>query len=153
MHDHSISEIWANAELLKQTRAGVELWRPVLNSDGWYDVSNFGRVRTWIKRGGRYFERTRLAEPKVLVATPNSTKFPYLCVTIFVNGRRYFAPVHRLVCEAFIGPRPGSIREWDAGHDDDDQANNRLDNLKWCTRKANARDQVKNGRRKAKSVI
>ena len=140
------NEIRPSPQLVQVTREGIEIWLPVPNTDGWYDVSNLGRVRSWVNHGGRNYARTRTEVPTILVACPNRAKNPYLCVTVFVGKIRRYVPVHNLVCEAFIGPRPGSVLEWEAGHDDDDKANNRLDNLKWCTKLANARDAVKNGR-------
>lgn len=145
MPAHSTSEVWAEDDLLELTRAGTEVWRPVPGTDGWYDVSNLGRVRSWI--GPRFRRAGRASEPNVLVACHNRKPGPtrkkrYLCVTVFVGERRRYVPVHNLVCEAFIGPRPDET--WEAGHHDDNEANNRLDNLKWCTTAANWADRKKN---------
>jgi hypothetical protein len=141
-----MSEVWASDELIRQTKAGVELWRPVVGSDGWYDVSNMGQVRTWIKRGCR--QRTRMEQPRPLSATLNrpADQSPYLCVTIIrEDGRKRFATLHVLMLEAFAGPKPDA--SWDGGHHDGDYRNNRLDNVRWCTKQVNySEDQKRLGR-------
>lgn len=54
-------------------------------------------------------------------------------------------PVHRLVLEAFVGPRPPRM---DGCHfPDRDRMNNRLDNLRWDTRKGNKADELVHGTR------
>ena len=140
MNGTTVSEVWASDELLEQTRAGVEVWRSVLGAVGRYDVSNFGAVRSWVRPASS----VRRDSPKLLA--PSRTNTGYLLVQIFIDGKRYSRPVHQLVCESFIGPRPGSSNEWEAGHQDDTKANNRLDNLKWCTKAVNGRDMIRNGR-------
>lgn len=51
--------------------------------------------------------------------------------------------VHRLVLEAFVGPRPPGMV---ACHGPDrDPANNRVTNLRWDTRKANSGDRLAQG--------
>lgn len=51
--------------------------------------------------------------------------------------------VHKLVLWAFVGPRPAGLQ---ACHfPDRDPANNRPENLRWDTPKANAADRVKHG--------
>src|SRR5262245_49110752 len=95
---HSTSEIWASDDLLEATRAGVEIWRAVPETDGYYEVSNLGGVRSWLQsnRSGRH----RATTPNILTPCPNG-KSNYLCVTIFYpGGRRRFVPVHNLQCEA-----------------------------------------------------
>lgn len=132
-----MSEVWASDELIRQTKAGVELWLPVVNGDGWYDVSNMGQVRTWIKRGHQ--ARVRMAEPRLLNATLNGppSNSTYPCVTVITEaGTRLYRPVHVFELEAFVGPRPGP--QWDGGHWDGNSMNNRLDNVRWCTKSVNS---------------
>jgi len=64
----------------------------------------------------------------------------HLGVILGRGGRRDF--VHRLVLEAFVGPCPGGM---ECRHLDGDPTNNRLDNLRWGTRKENMEDMVRHG--------
>lgn len=57
-------------------------------------------------------------------------------------GRKVYRFVHRLVLEAFRGPCPEGE---ECLHADGDPTNNRLDNLKWGTRKENGEDMVRHG--------
>lgn len=62
----------------------------------------------------------------------------YLTVTLRERRR----PIHHLVLEAFVGPRPAGM---EGCHNDGDPTNNRLDNLRWDTSKANQADKTKHG--------
>jgi hypothetical protein len=64
-------------------------------------------------------------------------------VWLFLPGRgRTFAYVHHLVLEAFVGPRPPGT---EACHNNGDPSDNRLENLRWDTRRANRHDMRRHG--------
>ena len=67
----------------------------------------------------------------------------YMFVTLWREGERRTARLHRLVLEAFVGPCPDNMV---ACHDNGDPADNRPDNLRWDTQASNVRDTVKHGR-------
>lgn len=50
--------------------------------------------------------------------------------------------IHQLVLEHFVSPRPEGM---DACHNDGSRTNNRLENLRWDTRKGNFADKIKHG--------
>lgn len=127
-----VEYIHAPAELIELTKAGVEVWRPVVGSDGMYEVSNLGRVRSHKRK-----------TPALLTAAPITGG--YLAVGLRIGGKQRCGLVHCLMAEAFICPRPGSYRIWQAGHDDDDPNHNTLDNIRWCTALANTADRIRNG--------
>src|SRR6266545_5079971 len=66
----------------------------------------------------------------------------YRSVQFWVNGKKTNLLVHRLVLEAFVGPRPLGM---ECCHEDDDPDNNRLGNLRWGTPKDNSADARRNG--------
>ncbi len=137
-------EIWANYHLLAITRDGSEIWRDVIGAAGWYEVSNLGQVRSWIKKSPG--KRRLLAAPIILAPSLNRQVQGYPCVTIVSeDGKRRFVPVSNLVAEAFIGPRPEPKRRWEAAHHDGDEANNRLDNVRWAELLVNAADKKRHG--------
>ena len=70
--------------------------------------------------------------------TPGPCKSGHLRVCI--RGRIYL--VHRLVLEAFVGPRPVGT---ECCHNDGNPANNALHNLRWGTRKTNMGDRIRHG--------
>lgn len=51
--------------------------------------------------------------------------------------------LHHIVLEAFVGPRPGSGKVWQACHNDGDYLNNHVTNLRWDTVKENAKDRIR----------
>ncbi len=96
-------------------------WKEIPARPG-YEVSDDGRVRSWVQPG-RYAGRRK--EP--LELKPWADKHGRKAV---VCGRTNSLPVAPLVLEAFVGPRPAG---YVAMHADDNPANNELSNLKWGT--------------------
>lgn len=141
MQSHPTSEVWASEELLEATRAGFEIWRPVPNTEGRYEVSNLGAARSWACQGSKAKVAT---SPRQLRCGKNGDGYPML--QICIRGTRRMLLLHNAICEAFIGPRPGPGTIWQGAHQNDDRLDNRLTNLKWCTQSVNQFDQVRNGR-------
>lgn len=67
----------------------------------------------------------------------------YLCVTLFKGGIRKVIGVHRLVAEAFIGPRPNPKTH--TCHNDGNTLNNKLENLRYDSQEGNFSDKVSHG--------
>jgi len=63
-------------------------------------------------------------------------------VTFMYNGKSIPEAICRLILKTFIGPCPDGM---EACHWDGNPANNRLDNLRWDTRKANQADSIRHG--------
>jgi len=133
--------------------ATTERWRDVLGYQGWYQVSDTGRVRSEDRVIQRRDGVVRFVQGQLLTPFPYSGKANrrYLCVRLIRDGVRETRPVHQLVLEAFVGPRPDNTL---GCHWDDDHENNDLSNLRWCTPLANAHDRARNCRlRRALAVI
>lgn len=115
-----------------------EVWAVVAGYSGRYEVSNFGRVRSFNRKGPKGFLNS---EPKILKA--NITKHGYADHTLFLpGGKRTRKSVARLVLEAFVGPCPDGL---EAAHLDGDRLNNNADNLAWKTHLENIRDKYDHG--------
>jgi len=95
-----------------------------------YYVTRDGRVRS-DKRGGRWL-------------CTKIDKDGYLCVCLY-QGRKHYFHVHTLVLLAFGFPRPYGM---ECCHNDGDPRNNRLENLRWDTRKGNYQDSIRHGTNK-----
>ncbi len=111
-----------------------ERWLPVPGYEGVYSVSDQGRVRREV---GPPRRMVRLLKPALKTTG-------YMAVTLCRPGRRQqTGMVSRLVLLAFVG-------EATAGHEcchkDGDPTNDRLDNLRWGTRKENMADRDRHGR-------
>jgi hypothetical protein len=113
----------------------AERWLPVVGFLG-YDVSDFGRVRSyWNRRGG--FNH----QPHPMRLKPD--KNGYMTVCLQSANREITCKVHRLVLEAFVGPCPEGM---ECRHfPDRNPANNLLANLSWARSKVNASDRWYHG--------
>lgn len=109
----------------------MALVRDVVGYEGMYSVTDEGDVisnRRVIDNGrGEYVRES-------VVLKPGYRDGGYQMVVLFKDGVGKSASVHRLVAEAFI-PNPDNLPE--INHKDENPANNRVENLEWCTRQYN----------------
>lgn len=117
-----------------------EVWRPVVDFEGYYEVSDHGRVRSVSRVSRSRPGRTRRVPGKVL--QPGLTK-GYQSVSLSNDGAVKKARVHRIVCLAFHG-RPPTV-EHEVRHLNGDCLDNRAENLCWGTRSENGLDRVRHG--------
>jgi hypothetical protein len=111
-------------------------WRPAVGFPD-YEVSEDGSVR-----------RTVTSQTRKAGSLPKGEITPrggYRRYTLRKAGSPKKAWAHRLVAEAFIGPRP-SERHFIA-HNDGRPLNNHFTNLRWATAKENAADLIVHGTR------
>ena len=98
-----------------------EIWKPVKDFEGIYEVSNFGRVRSF-EKGCNHPE---------MILKPIVKADGYTLVNLYYAHRKFKARyVHRLVAQAFI-PNPNNYPQ--VNHKDENKQNNRAENLEWCT--------------------
>ena len=116
-----------------------EQWRPVVGHEGYYEVSDEGRVRGVERLARKRNGGTYAVKAKLLKLTPTSQG--YVRVTLARDGVLRYARVHTLVLEAFVGPCPSGH---EALHKDDIGANNALRNLRWGTSTENTFDCIGN---------
>lgn len=109
-----------------------EYWRPILNYEDLYEVSNFGRVRSLDTYRKSKNGTVRFCKGRILKPFTNTSG--YLQVDLFKNGKKKFHLVHRLVVEAFL-PNPDNLPE--VNHKDENKLNNNVENLEFCDRKYN----------------
>lgn len=89
-------------------------------------------------------DRPNRRPPRWKQLRPKSQYSGHKSVSLAAAGGPVYRRVHRLVLEAFVGPCPPGM---ECCHNDGDPANNRLQNLRWDTRKANRADQLAHGTR------
>ena len=109
----------------------TEQWAPIAGWVGLYEVSNTGQVRS--------LPRFRC---KGRILRHGTTHNGYLTVTFSANGRREARTLHRVVAEAFLGPKPEGYHTC---HIDGDKLNNAATNLKYATQSENELDKVRHG--------
>lgn len=71
---------------------------------------------------------------KVMKPRKHSTGYPQ--AVLAKNGKPYYRYIHRLVLEAYVGPCPPGYQ---CDHINGIRHDNRLENLRWVTRKQNMR--------------
>jgi hypothetical protein len=114
-----------------------EIWKKILNYDG-YEVSNYGRVRSFKIRGGQ----GRLTNKPTIKKQTIIGNSGYLGVSLSHKGKEKTILVHRIVLETFVSLCPLGM---EARHLDGNKLNNLLLNLKWGTPKENGEDKLKHG--------
>lgn len=110
----------------------IEIWKDIPNYEGKYQVSNLGRVKSFlIKRN----------LPNGKIMSNNSGKH-YVLVHLMKNNKRETINMHRLVASLFI-PNPKNKKV--VNHKDCNKKNNYYKNLEWCTKSDDRIHAEKNG--------
>lgn len=107
-----------------------EEWRPVVGYEGFYEVSNLGRVRGVDRKDARGVFR-----PGILRKTRIDKKTGYEYVYLRKDGMEKNCTVHRLVAQAFLPAPDGDV---EVNHINENRTDNRAENLEWVTRKQNS---------------
>lgn len=107
----------------------MEIWKPIAGTKGLIEVSNEGRVRSWLR-----------GTPRVLKTQPDKKGYHRLRVTVEREKMSY--KIHREVAKAFI-PNPDNLPQ--VNHIDGNKSNNAVDNLEWISNRDNAHHAIENG--------
>lgn len=106
----------------------VEFWLPVKGYDGWYEVSDHGRVRSLSrmllrKNGAPHGKKGRILPGHLC-------DHSYVVVALRKCGKQRAHYVHRLVAEAFIA---NPEKKPQVNHRNGERAENAISNLEWAT--------------------
>lgn len=111
-----------------------EVWKDIEGYEGFYQVSNKGRVksldRTIVHKNGKHF----FLKGKILRSRPD--KDGYQLVTLYRNNKKDDRKVHRLVAEAFI-KNDDTKNKTQVNHIDESKDNNNVNNLEWISQENN----------------
>ena len=109
-----------------------EIWKDIVGYEGYYQVSNFGNVRSLDRYVKNQMGTLSLRKGKITKQRYDKDGYKQVYLCKHGNVKYYF--VHRLVAEAFItNPNNYPI----INHKDEVKDNNCVDNLEWCTVKYN----------------
>lgn len=116
----------------------MELWTAIPGYDGFYEVSNYGNVRSLTRfvPYGRHKGMTYTGRDIKLFISGK-----YLSVKLSRAGVTKTTYVHELVLLAFEGQRPDLGARCEIRHLDGDKLNNALSNLKYGTVNENIADR------------
>ena len=105
----------------------MEIWKPVKDYEGIYEVSNLGNVKSLVKWRG---EIGRILKGGFDI-------YGYHIIILCKNGHRKTRSVHQLVAEVFLNHNPCNY-ELVINHKDFNPSNNRVKNLEIITQRENA---------------
>lgn len=123
-----------------------EIWKGVNNFEQYYEVSNYGRVKTLARNVWNRFSYVLRPER---IMNQDTDRYGYKGVCIHVGEYKKRHTVHRLVAEAFI-PNPNNLPE--VNHKDGDKQNNNVENLEWVTGSENIRHAIIHGLKTTDSI-
>lgn len=118
-----------------------EEWRSIRGYTGMYEVSNMGRVRSLDRVVVRSDGQPRKYKGRILKQNPDTSGYPM--VNLHKNNSGKSWKVHALVMQAFGSKKPSPRHQ--CCHNDGDQSNNILSNLRWDTPKNNCLDKQIHG--------
>jgi hypothetical protein len=124
----------------------TEIWKPISEYNGYYEVSNLGRVRSITRKIERTdpknIAKKRLFTYKGKLIPFWITKKGYCRCSISINGISKKYLVHRLVADAFITNNENKLQ---VNHINCVKTDNRVENLEWVTNYENYLHSVENG--------
>lgn len=120
-----------------------EIWLPIKNYEGLYEISNLGNVkslsreysRICIKPNNKNIKKyTDIYTKKEIFLKLTLYKKDYIKIKLCKNTVEKNYSCHRLVAIAFI-PNPNNYPQ--VNHKDGDKQNNNVENLEWCNNSQN----------------
>lgn len=122
-----------------------EQWKDIKGREGFYQVSNHGRVRSLDRtiinsKGVKYNYKGKILKQSVNTGG-------YCLVDMSENSIGVKVSVHRLVASAFINRPETNLT---VNHIDGNKKNNNSNNLEWCTLSENIKHAFKTGLRESR---
>ncbi len=126
----------------------VEIWKPVVGFETFYECSNLGRCRS-LPREIIYKsdKKSRVGKWKGKILKPSKKEDGYLRYNLYINGKLKRYSAHRMVAQAFI---PNHKNKRCVNHKDSNKSNNKVDNLEWVTDSENVLYSYQHGNRDKK---
>lgn len=113
----------------------LELWKDIPNYEGYYQISNFGRVKSL----------KRLNVSKDILLKGSIDNYGYRVVSLSNNGNSKQFKVHQLVAIAFLNHKPNGFKGLVVDHIDNNPLNNKLSNLQIISQRKNTSKDKKRG--------
>jgi len=114
-----------------------EIWKDVIGYEGYYKVSNFGRVKSLIRKSNNQYNKK-----EIIVST--RLLYGYVYIQLNKNGKANNKRVHRLVAESFL---KNPFNKSQVNHINGIKNDNMVENLEWNTAQENTLHAIKTGLR------
>lgn len=118
-----------------------EIWKDIDGYEGYYQVSNYGNVRSLTRIVTKCDGSSLLVKGRIMSLGHGKNNL-YLCVSLSKNCSHKHVIVHRIVAAAFIGDIPDSF---EINHIDGNVQNNHVSNLEIVTHQQNIDHSVLSG--------
>lgn len=129
-----------NEEFIKSVSLPDEEWRDVVGYEGLYMASSLGRIASLqreveINNGAKKVVPFRIKES----TTAYVKNYHKQVVNLYRNGKRSTQNVHKLIAEAFLD---NACDYPEIDHIDGNTMNNRVSNLRYCSRTQNMNNPI-----------
>lgn len=115
-----------------------EVWKDIPKYEGFYEISNHGRIRSVTRTVT--FTDSRKRTWKAKIKNLKKAKNGYYMTQLYKNGKFESFYVHHLVLLAFVGPCPEGMQ---CRHfPDNNRTNNNIWNISWNTSAQDAQDKI-----------
>lgn len=125
-----------------------EVWVPIPNYEGYYEISNLGRIKRLQRTIPCCYNSTKTVRNRIL--QQELTKRGYLRVSIFKEGVKEKRFVHSLVLKAFV---QNPENKETTNHINGVKSDNRVENLEWATQSENCLHAYRTGLAKLQTGV
>ena len=117
-----------------------EVWLPIKDYEGLYEISNFGRVKYLPTVANKYTEAIKVHQKSTV---------GYPCIMLSKNGGTKTFTIHRLIATMYI---PNPINLGYVNHKNGIKTDFRIENLEWSTKSADVLHAIRTGLKKTKKL-
>ncbi len=110
----------------------MEIWKEIPEYEGYYEVSNYGNIRTM----NRFIVNSKGIKSYYVSKYRNPSVYDYRIILLSKNGKVKGFKISRLVALLFVSGR--NLEKNIVNHIDGNKLNDYFKNLEWCTSSQNS---------------